>query len=226
MELTIFLLANLLIALGGLPWYAAEIAAQGDSPTHAWLWAACGLAPLLLVLLYPPVFYGVINTVLRWIKKPPLESRVSGPGLVGLLGWSLLGLCWQGLAIWILMCQPNALNIGFDGIVLVVSAYCLAWCAGFLAVWAPGGIGVREIVFVATLKFALPESIHHEFHTEGAFKLFLSFLSVLLRLWTVLGELILCISAHAFDYRGALGRSDAPGRVPDDGCRNGYTVTK
>jgi hypothetical protein len=226
LELTIFLLANLLIALGGLPWYAAEIAKQAPSPSHAWLWTAGILTPLLLLLIYPPIFYGVINTVLRWIKKPPLESRLSGLGLLGLLAWALLGLCWQGLAIWILMCQPNALNIGFDGIVLVVAAYCLAWCAGFLAVWAPGGIGVREVVFVATLKFALPESVHHEFHTEGAFKLFLSFLSVLLRLWTILGELILCVSAHAFDYRGALGRSDAPGRVPGDGCRNGYTVSK
>jgi hypothetical protein len=226
LELTIFLLANLLIAVGGLPWYASRMSAEDAAVSHAWLWGACALTPLLLVLLYPPFFYGTINKVLRWIKKPPLESRLSGWGLVGLLAWALLGLCWQGLAIWILMCQHNALNIGFDGIVLVVSAYCLAWCAGFLAFWAPGGIGVRELVFVATLKFALPESVHHIFHTEGAFKLFLSFLSVLLRLWTVLGELILCTFAYAFDYRGALGKSDAPGRVAGDPCRNGYTVSK
>jgi uncharacterized membrane protein YbhN (UPF0104 family) len=141
-----------------------------------------------------------------------MEKRLTSAGLFALLFWALLGLCWQGLAIWLLVAQPSALDIPPDALLLVVGAYCLAWCAGFLAFWAPGGIGVREVVFVATLKFALPPSIHHEFLSEGAFKLFLSFLSVLLRLWTILGEMILCACALMFDYRGALGHPDAPGR--------------
>jgi hypothetical protein len=36
---------------------------------------------------------------------------------------------------------------------------------------------------------------------------------VLLRLWATSGEVILAALAYAFDYRGALGRPDAPGRV-------------
>jgi glycosyltransferase 2 family protein len=209
LELSIFLLANLLLALACLPWYAAGI----SGASHQWFIFATGLAPLLLILLHPKIFYGAINSILTRLKKPRVECRLGGAGLLGLLFWAVLGLCWQGLAIWLLVAQPHALDLGLDGLVLVIGAYCLAWCAGFLAFWAPGGIGVREVVLVATLKFALPPHFHNEFHSEGAFKLFLSFLSVLLRLWTIVGELILCGVAHAFDYRGALGRPDAPGRT-------------
>jgi hypothetical protein len=41
----------------------------------------------------------------------------------------------------------------------------------------------------------------------------LAFLSVLLRLWATAGEFMLAAVAYAVDYRGALGKPDAPGRV-------------
>ncbi len=39
------------------------------------------------------------------------------------------------------------------------------------------------------------------------------FLGLLLRLWTILGELMLSGVAYVLDYKGAIGRPDAPGRM-------------
>jgi hypothetical protein len=209
LELTIFLLANLIVALACLPWFAAKI----SGPARVGLWGAAALAPLLGLLLRPKVFYGFMNALMRKLKKRPIEARVSGHVLVGLLLWNILGLCWQGLAIWLLAGQRQALDLDVSRIGLVIGAYCLAWCAGFLAFWAPGGIGMRELVLVAALRFALPASVANHFVDQQSFDGFLAFLAVLLRLWTIAGELLLASIAYLLDLRGALGLAGAAGRV-------------
>ena len=122
--------------------------------------------------------------------------------LSGLLMWSMLGLLWQSLAIWLLVAEP--LNLKLAKWWVVAGAYSLAWCAGFLAVWAPGGIGVRELVFMAAMNVALPEAVRDRFRDDpAALTGFLAFLSVLLRLWATSGEVLLTGVTYLFDYRGA-----------------------
>ena len=62
------------------------------------------------------------------------------------------------------------------------------------------------------MEFALPRAFRHETlnHLEEK-KLFLIFLSILLRIWATIGELMLAGIAYLFDLRGAMGRPDAPG---------------
>jgi len=201
LELTIFVLANAVVSLACLPWFAGRMDAQAQ-----WLlWGAAGMAPLLLLLIHPRIFYGLMDQIMRLIKKPPLARRLPGQLLAGLLGWNILALLWQGVAIWLLMGQPNALHLPFDRIGLLMGAYCLAWCAGFLAFWAPGGIGMREWVLVLVLRFALPPAVSRQFPDQISFVAFLAFLAVLLRLWTVAGEILSASFAYAVDHRGALG---------------------
>ena len=52
------------------------------------------------------------------------------------------------------------------------------------------------------------------FNDPAKMTAFLAYLSVLLRLWTIVGELILAVVSIVFDFGGLMGRSDAPGRVP------------
>jgi hypothetical protein len=74
-------------------------------------------------------------------------------------------------------------------------------------------LGVREFVFVTAMMFALPKQVRATFNDRDALFAFLAFLGILLRLWATAGELILTGIAYALDYRGALGRPDAPGRT-------------
>jgi len=159
---------------------------------------------VLLVLLHPRIFYGLTNRLLRKIGKPQIVTRLSGRALIGLVAWAVLGLLWQSFALWLITSGPLGLKLAWWW--MVAGAYCLAWCAGFLAIFSPGGIGVREFVLVVTMLVILPLPVREKFVDPQAMKAFLAFLSVLLRLWATSGELILAAIAYAADYRGALGR--------------------
>ena len=115
------------------------------------------------------------------------------------------------MAIWLVTAGPLGLKLAKWWV--VAGAYCLAWCAGFLAVWAPGGLAVREAVFVAAMQIALPAPVRAQFADPNVLLGFLAFLSVLLRVWATIGELTLAAAGYIADYRGALNRRDAPGRI-------------
>ena len=79
---------------------------------------------------------------------------------------------------------------------------------------APGGLGVRELVFVTAMRFVVPPRVQQHFLNDpNALLGFLAFLSVLLRLWATSGELVLAGFAYGLDMKGALGHADAIGRT-------------
>ncbi len=210
LELILFLLANVLVAVSCLAWFGFK---QMHHTARGWLICAVALVPVLLFLLHPRVFYGILNAVLAKLGKPPVERRLAFGELARLLGWMVLGLLWQSLAIWLITSGP--LGLQFAKWWVVAGAYCLAWCAGFLAVWAPGGLGVRELVFVAAMRAALPAPARAQFEDPKVLLGFLAFLSVLLRLWATAGELMLAGIAFGADRRRLPAAPAAPPRSPD-----------
>lgn len=203
LELVIFLLANILVGVGCLVFFGIR---HVHGAARLWLFAMAALVPLLGLLLHPKIFYGLLNRVMRRMKKPPLTQRLAGAKLFKLLGWTVLGLGLQSVAVFLIVAP--ALGLHWSKYYVVAGAYSLAWCAGFLAFWAPGGLGVREAVLIAALDFVLPPQTRREFHSNPAALIgVLTFLSGLLRLWTIAGELIVVGIAYATDYRGAIGRS-------------------
>jgi hypothetical protein len=203
LELAIFLLANILVAVTCLLYFGIK---NLEGPARDWLFVATALLPLLAILLQTKIFYGIINRVMRQLRKPLIVQRLRGKALIALLFWNIFGLLWQSLAIFVIVQQP--LGLKWDWWWIVAGAYCLAWCAGFLAFWAPGGIGVREIVFIGAMRVILPKQLH-----SAELLPMLAFLSVLLRLWATSGEILLAMAAYALDFRGAIGDPSAPGRV-------------
>lgn len=207
LELAIFLLANVLVAVACLVWLGIK---EMDGLARAWMFVAMALVPVLVLLLHPRVLFRLINGLLRRLRKPPIEPRMGFETLAGLLLWSVAGLLWQSLAIWVLVEEPLG-GLQLAKWWVIAGAYCLAWVAGFLAVWAPGGLGVRELVFIAAMQFALPQVVHVRFQANPAELIgIITFLSVLLRLWATAGELMLAGVTYLLDFRGALrggGRS-------------------
>jgi len=208
LELAIFLLANVLVAVSCLLYFGIK---NLTGAARMWMYVATLLVPVLLFLLHPKICYGMINMVMRRLKKPPIAHPLSTIEMFLILAWNILGLIWQSLAVYVL--TQDVLGLKADWWWVVAGAYCLAWCAGFLAVWAPGGIGVRELVFVAAMNAILPDEVKSSLGDPVQRQVVLGFLSLLLRLWATIGELILASAAYVLDYRGALGRVDAPGRI-------------
>jgi hypothetical protein len=200
LELVIFLLANALIAIACLLWNGTK---HLSGAAHDWMLCAMALVPILLLVLHPKIFYGLMNNLLSRIGKPEIPRQMGFAILAGLLVWTAFGLIWQSLAIWVLTAVP--LQLQFTKWWVVAGAYSLAWCAGFLAVWAPGGIGVRELVFVTVMSLVVPPRVRQHFQDGSALLGFLAFLSVLLRLWATGGELILAGFAYGFDFRREKG---------------------
>src|ERR1019366_1437054 len=202
LELVIFLLANILVGVTCMLFFGFR---NVHGMARGWLLGLTAVTPLLLVILHPRIFYGIMDRVLRWRNKPPLTQRLTGMQLSGLLAWAILGLLWQSVAVFLIIAHP--LGLQWSKWYAVAGAYCLAWCAGFVVVTAPAGFGVREIVLVLTLSLVLPKYVNNTFAGTGEEKAFLTFLGGLLRLWTIAGELIVVAVAYTFDYDGAIGRS-------------------
>jgi uncharacterized membrane protein YbhN (UPF0104 family) len=212
LELAIFLLANIILAAGCFLYFGVKVHAEA----RPWLYGCAALVPALAILLHPKIFYGLVNRLMVRLKKPPLNDQLGGWPLLRMLGRILLALLWQNAAVFILV-QP-VLGLKIDHWWTVCGAYCLAWCAGFLAIWAPGGIGVRELVFIGAMHFVLPQQIVGQLE-GGSGEALLGFLAILLRIWTIVGELIVTGIAYLVDFRGAMNLPGAKGRIARD--RNG-----
>ncbi len=200
LELSIFMLANILVALACL--LAAGLRRIPSDQRH-WLFLAMAFVPALSLLLHPPIFYGLLNRLLVRLKKPPIVQRLPKRVLAGVLLWNILGLLWQSMAVWVL--TYSVLGLPLDKWYVLAGAYCLAWTVGFsVGFLSPGGMGVREAVFITTMQFILSQSwvaTHLHFNTPEMFKVFLGFLGALLRLWAICGELLMAGSAYLCDYR-------------------------
>jgi len=122
------------------------LATDSLGPWRAVLWAA----PLVLVLLVPAVLNRVVDVVFRLARRPPLEHPLTWRGLGVATAWSVAGWLLAGLQVWLLV---TALGVPATPrtVALSVGGYAAAWVVGFLAVLAPAGAGVREVVLAAVL---------------------------------------------------------------------------
>jgi hypothetical protein len=66
----------------------------------------------------------------------------------------------------------------------------------------------------------MPAEARNHFHNQAELDGVIILLGFLLRAWTIIGELILVTAALIWDWKGALSRPDAPGRVPPSEMTN------
>lgn len=122
------------------------------SPAEAlqrWEWLLF-VAPLLILMLLPPVMNRLIGMLLKITRRPGLEHPLTFAGLGRASAWAVIGWLMAGVHVWLL-----AVDLGMAPSVrtwaLGTAAYALAWVAGFLVVVSPAGVGVREAVLAAGL---------------------------------------------------------------------------
>lgn len=146
--------------------YAASFAAAGSLALLGLLFAmdlSSWLVPVLaigvvffLAIIHPVVFQFLGRLWARLAKKPlPVEIppyRYMMRAYVGLLITGLL----QGAALHVLLSSiyPGLL---IDSYLSVTGAYYLASVGGLMAVFAPGGLGVREGLLFVLLPSIVPE---------------------------------------------------------------------
>lgn len=140
---------------------------------QAWRWAVPAVLVAAIVLgLAPPVFHAIVGLWFRLAKTAEPEDL----GPLDAVGWLVLGLgTWvvYGIAFWILV-----QSLGLDVSLLpTASAFAAAYVLGYVMVFAPAGIGVREGFLVALMAPQLGAG------AAGA-------LAVIARLWTTVIEVV------------------------------------
>lgn len=233
--------ANVAQRLEGILALTAAVAVGGAAfwwtawrrlPDWAPLWLALAVVGLAALLAVPTFFYKVApSDITRPHGRRAGGTRLGGKRLTFLLSWEVLGVLWQSLAIWLLIGKPLSAEGAW---MAVAGAWALGWAAGHLATWAPGGIGVREVVLVGCLAVLLPVSLRDEMReTFGAASTFLTtgfgdlialntsdlfqpsawqdvwwaflfFLALLLRLATTAAEFLYASIATAFDWNSVV----------------------
>jgi glycosyltransferase 2 family protein len=120
-------------------------------------WWLITLAVGAAVLIVPPVTNSILTAISRINPKfsPLAKLHLDGHHLLVSALWEILSWLLFGLHFWFLMC------IFADSPLLLWSAigsYALSWAAGFIAVFAPAGIGVRELVLAGLLGTSIASS--------------------------------------------------------------------
>jgi uncharacterized membrane protein YbhN (UPF0104 family) len=120
-------------------------------------WLGCALLVIVgIICLHPRVYGALLNFALRKLKQSPLASLPPwhdyiGPVLLGFAQWIL-----AGIALW-LVTRSIAPELETSRLPIFIAIAGLAYTAGYLAPFAPGGLGVREAVFQATLVLIVHE---------------------------------------------------------------------
>jgi hypothetical protein len=206
-ESAIFLIANVAVGGAALLWHGTRNA-WGDM--RWWMISTLVAFPLLIVLsLHPRAFYRFVDRFLVTLGRPPVERRIGMPMLLTLLGWNVLGLVTISLTLWLILQSPLALPLTKWWV--GAAAYCAAWVVGYLAAWAPAGLGVREIIFMGVLVAVLPVEARMELSPQAVLA-FAGVLALIVRVWSIAAEVCVALTAYAADVGGAI--RSVRGRVP------------
>lgn len=114
-------------------------------------WLILPLA-VILALLHPRILQWATNLLLRILKRAPIRFKLSYWGLLGFFLLYITSWLLYGTAFYLFLASVNPLPI--TDWILVTGGFTGAYIVGLLAIFVPGGLGVREgllAVFLAGL---------------------------------------------------------------------------
>lgn len=112
------------------------------------------LLPLaaILILLHPRILAWATNLLLRILKREPIRFELSYWGLLGFFLLYIISWLLYGTAFYLFLASVHPLPL--TDWVVITGGFAAAYIVGLLAIFVPGGLGVREgllAVFLAGL---------------------------------------------------------------------------
>lgn len=97
---------------------------------------------LVLILIHPRILKGVTNWLLRILKREPLEFNLSYIRLLSFFLLYVLSWFFYGITFYLFVSSihPIPLTDWF----VIAGSFAAAYIVGLLALFVPGGLGVRE----------------------------------------------------------------------------------
>lgn len=139
------------LGLAILLFFPEELAPVRETFGQRTLWIAMALAvsTSALLIFLPRMVFKPLNIALSIVKRSPVKFFLKP--LTGLVVFSAYFLGWltYGVAFWLFTNSLTAEPV--IPLWVGVGAFVLAYQAGYLAFFAPAGIGVRELILTAIL---------------------------------------------------------------------------
>jgi uncharacterized membrane protein YbhN (UPF0104 family) len=147
------------------------------------------LIPFCIVAVYPPILNRVVGFILKRLRQPIFEVRMTFLRLLSALGLFVLMWVIQGLGCYLLIRSFYPLDL--SRLPMVAGAFALSWILGFIVLISPAGLGVREGIFTFALRLVIPEPV--------------AIIAALLsRVWITVGEGLLALAFTLLPRRGKL----------------------
>ncbi len=144
------------------------------------------LIPIFIIILCPKILFNLINFLFKKIKQRELNLPKYLKESEILLVSLLLSLTrfLHGSGFFLLI--KSFWDVSWNNLLIFIGVYVLANVSGYLALFAPAGLGVKEGILVLLLKFYLPLEV----------AIFVSFLA---RIWLAIGDILVGIGVWAID---------------------------
>ena len=114
-------------------------------------------ALLIVVGLYPSLWIGCVNLALRLMGRQRVVLSFQSKRL-----WRYVGgyaVAWIGLGLALYLLISSLYDVELKMLPAIAGSFAFAYIVGYVAVFAPGGLGVREGALAIALSFFLPGSI-------------------------------------------------------------------
>jgi len=152
LALSMVLETCLLHVTGGIIFLITTLIAGNYNVT--WLTISVVLIIAAITILHPKILGPFANFFLRLVKKPQITSNLTYGKIIQISVYFFI--LWIGQVVGFYFLVSAIYPIPFFRIPNLASAYTLAWITGSVAIFAPGGLGVREGVMTLMLSPILP----------------------------------------------------------------------
>jgi hypothetical protein len=144
------LVAGLLVAAATLP----ELGAAATTDLSVLWTVGLAVAALLVVVVLSPILDTIYRFALRLIRKSEYHASIPVRERIVLLAVSLLAWIALGTGFWLFVGAVTSLDAG--AVIPLIGISAAGYVGGYLAVFVPGGLGVREGLYALLLAAYVP----------------------------------------------------------------------
>jgi uncharacterized membrane protein YbhN (UPF0104 family) len=107
---------------------------------------------IFLIMLYPPLIMRLANIILQLFKRDTVEEMPRYGVMLKMVLEYFIMILVNGLGVYFI--YDSIKPVSFDYFMIITAVYYGASLIGLLALFAPGGIGVREgLIFIVLIEF-------------------------------------------------------------------------
>jgi len=138
-----------------------------------------------MIFAHPKIFYPICNFGLRKVKKEeiPKENYLSYVMVIKVMVYHFIAFAFDGFGFFLLI--NSIIYLPFCDIIGIMGGFTLAAVLGAAAIFAPGGLGIREGILATILTLYFPLSIA-------------VLITLVSRIWMSMAEILLFSAIHLY----------------------------